>query len=365
MPEYKWPITIKQLIYHTSGIRDYESLQYLSGEHDDQGEHHNEDIMELVARQKVLNFKPGDQYLYCNSGYTLLAIIVERVCGQSIGQFVKDNIFTPLSMNNSFIYEDNRVVVKNRATGYSFLEGQFAVDETLNESTGDGGVFTSVEDFYLWDQNFYDNKIDCPDFLAKMKQIGKLNDGTNAGSNSVSKESGYGYGLSLSTYRGLRTLGHGGAYVGFRARFIQFPDQKFSLILLANFSSIDPTKLCHKIADIFLEKYFTEPPLIESQVGSEKEQRIDHKPRLKGLTDYTGNYYSDELLVTYKLKDINGRLFFAQKKPPTQKPLQLVSEGTFAFEDYILKFTRDSQGKISGFSIDADRSKNIFFKKIL
>jgi len=168
MPEYKWPITIRHLIHHTSGIRDYESLQYLSGEHDDQGEHHNDDIMELVACQKVLNFKPGDQYLYSNSGYTLLAVIVERVCGRSIGQFVKDNIFIPLGMQSTFIYENNRAVVKNRATGYGRVDGHFFVDETLNESTGDGGVFTTVEDFYLWDQNFYDNKIDCPDFIKKM-----------------------------------------------------------------------------------------------------------------------------------------------------------------------------------------------------
>jgi len=364
MPEYKWPITIRHLIHHTSGIRDYESLQYLSGEHDDQGEHHNDDIMELVACQKVLNFKPGDQYLYSNSGYTLLAVIVERVCGRSIGQFVKDNIFIPLGMQSTFIYENNRAVVKNRATGYGRVDGHFFVDETLNESTGDGGVFTTVEDFYLWDQNFYDNKIDCPDFIKKIKQIGKLNNGANAGNQSAGRESGYAFGLSLSAYRGLRTLGHGGAYVGFRARFMQFPDHYFSIICLANLSTINPTELCHKIADIFLDKYFTEPPKGVRQLKTEKQQGRGYNPSLKQLADYAGDYYSDELMVTYVLRNDKGGLIFAQKNPPIIKPLQAVSEDIFTFEDYSLKFQRDPGGKICGFHIDADRSKNIFFKKI-
>jgi CubicO group peptidase (beta-lactamase class C family) len=277
---------------------------------------------------------------------------------------VKDNIFIPLGMQSTFIYENNRAVVKNRATGYGRVDGHFFVDETLNESTGDGGVFTTVEDFYLWDQNFYDNKIDCPDFIKKMKQIGKLNNGANAGNQSAGRESGYAFGLSLSAYRGLRTLGHGGAYVGFRARFMQFPDHKFSIICLANLSTINPTELCHKIADIFLVEYFTEPPKGIRQLETEKQQGSGYKPSQKQLVDYTGDYYSDELKVKYVLRNDKDRLIFVQKNPPTIKPLQAVSEDIFAFEDYNLKFQRDSEGRITGFLIDEERSKNIFFKKI-
>jgi CubicO group peptidase (beta-lactamase class C family) len=255
MPAYEWPIRIQHLIHHTSGVRDYELLQHYGGELSDQGHHRNDDLLELVVRQKGLDFEPGDKYQYSNSGYLLLAVIIERITGKSLGQFAKERIFGPLGMGKTFIFEDNRAIIKDRAIGYSKKTGGgFEVDESLNESTGDGGVYTTLDDFFLWDQNFYGSKIGGPHFIRNMLQVGLLNNGSAAGYEYKGISYQYASGLTLTKYRGLTTLGHGGAYVGFRAFFLQFPKQEFSI------PGVWPKKWPISVSRIFSRRRLRPPP---------------------------------------------------------------------------------------------------------
>jgi len=364
MPEYKWPVTIRHLIHHMSGIREYETLQALGGELTDQGYHTNADIMELIIRQKKLDFQPGEKHEYCNSGYTLLAVIINRVSGKTIGAFAKENIFDPLEMTNTFILEDNRVVVKNRATGYAKIDGQFKVDGTLNESTGDGAVMTTVEDFFRWDQNFYQNRLDCVDFTKTMLSVGRLNDGSDAimsyGGNSFK----YAFGLVRLTYRGLNAFGHGGAYVGFRAHFLQFPDQKTSIILMCNLADINPSALSHKIADIVFEEQFVEPKKEPSQPQSRKTEASSPPLPIKDAADYVGEYHSDEVPVIWTLREKEGKLYFVQPNAPSPQPLQPIEKDIFSYWALQIKFTRAFRGKVDGFMIVSNRLKGMVFNKI-
>lgn len=365
MPQYEWPIKIRHLIHHMSGIREYELLQTLGGELTDQGLHRNDDLLELIARQKGLDFKPGEKFQYSNSGYTLLAVIIERISGKSLGQFVGENIFDPLGMARTVIFENNRSVIKDRATGYFRDKDGYKVDESLNESTGDGGVYTTIDDFFLWDQNFYNNQVGYSELVRDLLQVGRLSDGTPPLLDYHGRRYKYAFGLLLSTYKGLRTISHGGSYVGFRTGYIQFPDQKFSVICLANIANIDPTDLCYGVADIFLKEQYSEKENKEPADSSSEKKVKTELPGLTGkqLEEYVGDYYNDELPALYKLRSLGGKLVFIQKNAPSTEPLKLEKRDTFFYWELRLKFSRSKKGLVNEFNIESNELKGMIFKK--
>ncbi len=245
VPDYGKPITIRHLVHHTSGIRDYVELMMLAGmswEYD----YYEEEIIALIARQKALNFEPGEEYLYSNSGYLLLGQIVQRVSGQSLGDFARERIFESLGMHHTCFYDDFRRIVPNRAIGYTrSSKGGYEIELYKNDLVGNGGVLTSVEDLFLWDQNFYDNRLGGggPGLIEQMHTPGTLNDG---------EELDYAFGLIVGEYRGLRMVSHAGGWAGYRAELIRFPDQRFSVICLSNLANTDPTAMAKRVADLYL-----------------------------------------------------------------------------------------------------------------
>jgi CubicO group peptidase (beta-lactamase class C family) len=257
LPTYDKSITIRHLIHHTSGIRDYLELAYLSGESEDDF-YTPEDSLAMLARQKGLNFVPGDEHLYSNSGYFLLGVIVSRVSGKSLNAFAQENIFKPLGMKSTCFHDDYTMIVKKRADGHTRSETGFKILNTTLNHVGDGGVFTTVEDLFLWDQAFYNNKLG-KELMDLMHQTRKLNNG---------EKLGYAFGLNVSQYRGLKLTAHGGSFVGFRADMIRFPEEKFSVVCLANLDSINPSKLCRQVADIYLADKFTEKKALEKAAES-------------------------------------------------------------------------------------------------
>ncbi len=254
-------VTIRQMLYHSSGIRDYLELMDIAGNPSENDYFTVEDALAIIARQKHLNFPPGDEYLYSNSGYFLISQIIPRATEKSLREWADERIFQPLGMTNTFFLDDLRMIVPNRATGYRRTKGGgFEVDVSKIDLVGDGGVFTKVEDLLIWDQNFYDNKLGGDAVMKEMLTPGVLNDG-------VSQD--YALGLGVSSYRGLDTVGHGGSWVGYRAGILQFPKQKFSVICLCNRRDAQPTALARKIADIYLGEHMTPEP---SSVGVAVEE---------------------------------------------------------------------------------------------
>jgi CubicO group peptidase (beta-lactamase class C family) len=250
IPDYGHTITLRHLIHHTSGLRNNFTLMNLSGQ-TLEGYYDNEDMTALMARQKALDFRPGDEHVYCNSGYVLLAEIVKRISGQSLKQFAQENIFTPLSMNNTQFADDHTRVVKNRVTSYGRnAQGGLRRFLITDDLVGPTGLLSTATDLYRWDQNFYHAQVGGPEFVAQMLEPGRLNNG---------KELHYASGLALGAYRGLRMVWHGGKMFGFRSQMIRFPQQAFSVICLSNQEGFSPARRIQQVADIYLAEAFPEP----------------------------------------------------------------------------------------------------------
>lgn len=358
MPDYGIPITINHLIHHTSGLRDYLSLEEIAGI--PLGFWHQQECLKLVARQHELNFRPGEEYLYSNSGYLLLAEIVARVSGQSLATFAEEKIFKPLGMKNSHFHDDYTKIIKNRASGYfPASRDKFKNFISTFDCVGSGGLYTSVEDLFLWDQNFYHYRVGGRDVVMMVQKPGYLNNG---------QKLKYGFGLELGLYRGLKTISHGGALGGYRAAMIRFPEEKFSVICLSNLSNFKPMKLCLQIADIYLVSDFKEEKKekeLESIKQKKKEKlKTDHVFQItpEELRAYEGSYFSDEIMTTFKLIFKKGHLYLAQTNAP-QSLLRPISKDKFTSSKYEIKFLRDKNKEVVAFILSTARVRNLRFNK--
>ena len=243
IPDYGAPITIRHLIHHTSGLRDFWDLIGQAGRRWDDAYNIN-DVIEAVTKQKDLNCKPGEKHIYSNSGYMLLAVIVQRATGKSLREYAEEQIFKPLGMRHTRFHDDHTSILRNRAFGYVPQNGNdFSVHSINNDLVGAGGLWTTVEDLSLWDANFYTAKVGGRGLIQQIQTPGTVTDGTKID---------YAFGLHIDEYKGLKRVRHGGVFAGYRAEMIRFPDKRFSVALLCNSSSIVPTKIANEIADIFL-----------------------------------------------------------------------------------------------------------------
>src|SRR5215469_4660473 len=208
VPDYGHPITLREMLHHTSGFRDVLGLLDLSGR-SPADLHPKPELIDLVARQKALNYDPGAEYLYSNTNYFLLAEIVSRATKKPFSQFAAENIFIPLHMTHTRFYDDHTLVVPGRVAAYEPApNGGFLVDWSTNfDKVGDGGLMSSVDDLLLWDRNFYNNKLGKGTLIQEMQTSGVLNSG---------KQIAYALGLEIGEYRGLPIVEHNGAMFGYR-----------------------------------------------------------------------------------------------------------------------------------------------------
>jgi CubicO group peptidase (beta-lactamase class C family) len=243
LPVYSAPVTIRHLLHHTSGLRDYIGLMTLGGADIDDVTT-EEEALTTIARQKELNFPPGTEHLYSNSGYFLLSVIVERASGMSLREFAREHIFAPLGMARTHYLGSYDDIVPDRALAYEPKQGGgLRTDISRWLQLGDGAVFTTVEELLLWDANFYDPKVGGASMLTELQTTGTLADG---------KALTYALGLMVDEYRGHRTVSHGGAWGGYRAELLRFPEQHFSVATLCNLGTTNPSALSHRVADVYL-----------------------------------------------------------------------------------------------------------------
>ncbi len=354
-PEYDAPLTIRHFVHHTSGVRDNLTLMALRGEN---YMDHNEvnDVYELIKRQSVLNFAPGERYLYSNSCYFMLAMIIEKAAGESIREFARKNMFEPLGMNNTLFYDDITDLVKNRVFSYQRTDDGFDNLVSRFDLVGSGGVYSTIEDMYLWDQNFDNNKLGKggPEIMDKMQEDGLLNNG---------ESSAYAFGLANGNYRGLRTVGHGGSLAGYRAHFVRFPDQNFSVVILSNRSDGRPGPKAYEVADIILKDEFTEEK--EENEGNQGSQASSssEQPELPemNLNDFVGDYYCQDLDIIYQFTVEDDVLWFAIKNREAAD-MQITGIDQFRGGGIVFRFARQN-GQVSGFEIDAGRVRNLAFTK--
>jgi CubicO group peptidase (beta-lactamase class C family) len=275
-------ITIRQLLHHTGGVRDQWNLLALAGWRLDD-EITDDDVARLLFQQTELNFAPGDQFLYSNSGYTLLAMVVKQVSGKTLPEFARERIFDPLGMSHTHFQDNYGIVVKDRAYSYGRRpDGKYQYVALTYSTVGPSSLFSAVGDLARWDENFYTGEVGGPALLAQMQEKGKLNNG---------KEIEYASGLEIGKYRGLRTVEHAGGAAAYRTNILRFPDQHFSVVVLANAGDLSPTALSFKIADIYLKDRL-QPTPDKPSLGDRPEVTIDPKV----LDAYVGDYeLQDEL----------------------------------------------------------------------
>jgi CubicO group peptidase (beta-lactamase class C family) len=298
VPDFGERITIRQLIHHTSGLRDQWSLLDLAGWREDDVITEG-DILDLVSRQKALNFKPGNEHLYSNTGYTLLAVIVKRVSGQSLREFAEANIFKPLGMTRTHFHDDHTMIVKDRTSAYQPRKGGgLKVSIPVFDTYGATSLFTTVEDMAKWDQNFVDKKVGGDAAMEQMLAPGVLNSG---------KKLTYASGLAVGEYKGLKSVGHGGADAGYRADFIRFPDQRFSVVCLCNFSRANPGSLTRRVADIYLADHLKQQPPREKK-PTVAATSTSGKPSEQELASKAGTYYDRKGEQTIHIEMKDGKL---------------------------------------------------------
>lgn len=243
LPVYEAPITVRHLLNHTSGLRDFVTLLTATDvEYDDVSTPYQ--ALAILVRQRHLNFPPGTEYLYSNSGYFLAAQIVERVSGTTLREFARQRIFVPLGMTQTRYGDDHTEVVAHRATGYSPAEnGTYRVSRPNWEQIGDGGVQTTIGDLLRWDSNFYAPTVGGPDFAKTLQLRGTLSDGTRTH---------YALGLMIGQHNGVEMIHHGGSWGGYRAEIARFPNKRLSVAVLCNAANADASELALRVADLWL-----------------------------------------------------------------------------------------------------------------
>lgn len=240
-PDYGNGITLRHLLTHRSGLIDYENVmpEHLKIPLSDR------DVLWLMREQDHLDFPPGEKFHYSNTGYSLLALIVEVVSGQKFATFLKNNIFQPLSMDDSVAYEPGISVVPDRAFGYAKVKDGFEFsDQSLTSAVlGDGGIYSSVADLFKWDQALYTEKLVSKKMLEQAFTIHSPK--------SDMAGSGYGFGWYLGEYRGAKHIWHYGSTCGFSTKIERFPEEKLTVIILTNRRDANLKGIEQKIADLY------------------------------------------------------------------------------------------------------------------
>jgi CubicO group peptidase (beta-lactamase class C family) len=435
LPDFGDPITVRHLLHHTSGLRDQFELLILAGWRYSLDLITDDDVLQLMARQKDLNFRPGADHVYCNTGYTLLATIVSRVSGQTFRAFTMARLFKPLGMTRTFFRDDHAEVIKGQANGYVPDRDTFRLSVTNFDTAGASSLHTTVEDMARWDHNFTDGGVGGLDFVATLLKKGTLAKGD---------ELPYASGLIHGTYRGLATVGHGGVAAGYRSDYLRFPGVGASVVSACNLSSANPSELNRRVADIWLADKLEPVPAVPGddrptvslsaeelrryeglywvrgtdtyrrfvakngaienvwgqsgtplkavgagvfagrttdfrvEMSADKGRRLTESVRGSSVkpiqyesvepflptavqaAEYSGAYRSDEIDPIYRVDVIDGRVVVRRMKfaAVTLEPLTRdVFRGTIG----TLRFSRGTDGRISGFTISNGRIRGLRF----
>ncbi len=276
LPDLGRPVTVRQLIHHTSGIRDQWELLTMAGWRMDDvitKEH----ILRMMGRQRELNFEPGSEHLYSNMGYTLLAEIVERVGAKPFPAWMKDNVFDPLGMSRTHLHDDHQHVVRDRAYSYGRGgDGEWRNAVLSYANAGATSLFTTAGDLARWLRNYETGQVGGPGFATQMRERGVLNNGDTIP---------YAFAIVRGQQRGRTTWSHGGADAGFRSIVLHIPEARLGVVVLSNEASFNPGRLAAAVADVYLGGT---PPVVQQAPASPTAAAVVVPPRL--LDAYAGLY---------------------------------------------------------------------------
>ncbi len=353
LPDFGPRFTIRSLLHHTSGARDYLTLMSLAGKRDADW-YTDDDVVAMLRRQTAPNFEPGSEHLYSNSGYFLLSQIVKRVTGLTLAEYARDRMFEPMGMRRTHFHDDPTVIVPDRAMGYAPADdGGYRISMTTLPMIGDGGVFTSIEELAAWDRN-----LDAGSLVGGAAFVDAMHDRVAlTGGDTIS----YALGLVHGRHRGLRTVSHGGAFVGYRAASLRYPDEAVSIYTLCNRADADPSGLNLEVGGVVLGARM-EPAVEGPAAGRPERERVDTLSlAVEELRAYEGAYHAEELDAVYRITLDSGalQLHVGNWLDGGMAP---IGEDVFRRGPLTLRFEREA-GRIAGFVLDAGRVRGIRFSR--
>jgi CubicO group peptidase (beta-lactamase class C family) len=351
LPDYGTPLTIRHMLQHTSGLRDWGEVASIAGWPRGSRAHTHDHALDIIKRQKSLNFTPGTQYSYSNSGYNLAAIIVSRVSGMSFAEFSRQRIFEPLGLTRTSWRDDYRRIVKDRAIAYSPAGDDYRLNMPFEDVHGNGGLLTTVGDLLTWNEHFVTPKIGDAAFVALQQEPGRFNDG---------KPHTYAMGLMVRPYKGVPEVAHSGSTAGYRAHLTRFPDQKVSVAVLCNAGNAQATQYAMAVADMYLAGSLQQTPATNTNRG--RPQAKPYAPDPKDLAAYVGSYHSDEAEVAYEVA-LDGDALVIKRRPSTVWRLRPTAKDVFDAPPGDIAFIRGANGAVEQLSLRGSRVFDLRFER--
>jgi CubicO group peptidase (beta-lactamase class C family) len=352
LPDYGAPLTIRHMLQHTSGLRDWGEVAGIAGWPRTSRVHTHAHVLDIVSRQKALNFPSGTRYSYSNTGYNLSAVIVSRVSGKSFAEFSKERIFDPLGMTRTSWRDDHTRVVKDRAIAYSQTQSGFRLNMPFENVHGNGGLLTTVGDLLTWNNNFANPKIGDAGFVNVQEDPGTFPDG---------KPQTYAMGLMVGEHKGVREIAHSGSTAGYRAHLTRFPQQQVSVAVLCNVSSGTATQYAMSVADMYLAGSIKETTTTTGNRRTREQQTFDADP--KDFAAYVGRYYSDEAEVMFEVAIENAALVL-KRRPDTTMRLRPTAKDEFAAQGGSITFIREGGAPAQEISYRGSRVFDLRFKRV-
>ena len=354
LPDFGAVITARQLIHHTGGIRDWPHTMALGGIGFTDVISF-EKILRMLYHQQAINFEPGSEYAYSNTGYNLLARVIEVQSGMTFREYTESRIFGPLGMTSTHFSDDYLEVVPGRAESYAPIADGGGFQRMPNQLTAlaSSSLHTSIDDFIRWMENYETGQVGGEEMLRTMVQRGVLTGGDTLD---------YAHGLSVTDYRGLPTFGHGGSWVGYRTNFVRYPEQNLSIAVFCNVSDCDPAGRARRVAEVFIGDLMgPEPETPEPEADADGPVLSAEQ-----LREYAGSYRSPELDSTYDIEvDADGRLVAGHwRNDPTV--LSPTGDDGFAGDQWFLpevRFVRDDGGRVNGFTVTGTRVRDLIFER--
>jgi CubicO group peptidase (beta-lactamase class C family) len=359
VPDYGERITLRHMITHTSGLRDWGSVAGISGWGRSNRTHDHDHVLDIISRQSALNFPPGQQYSYSNSGYNLLAVVVERASGRSFADFSRERLFEPLGLHDTQWRDDYRRIVPGRSGAYSPAGDGFRINVPIEHVHGNGGLLTTVRDLLTWNEHLRRGTLGS-ELTAEMHTRGVLNDG---------QEIHYAGGLQFGVQNGFPRISHTGSTSGYRAYLALFPEQALSVALLCNVSSANPGALGGQVAAVFLP----DPPATAvagagapagGPPGGQATQPERFAPSPDDLRSYPGVYHSDDAETTLEVGVDDGQLV-VRRRPASRMALSPgTAPDTFGSPLGTIRFIRDDAGRVTELSVSQARVFDMRFQRV-
>lgn len=349
-PDFGTPVTVRQMIHHTSGLREIYSMKAMAG--NPRSGISQFEAQELLKYSEELNFEPGERWLYCNTSYMLLADIIEQVSGQSFEEFMQNRIFQPLGMEDTYIMDIQGETFPDRADSYREDEkyGWVQVYD-VSSAYGQGGFYSSLHDLAKWVGNFRTRQIGSDALHQLIRTPGVLNDG---------ESTGYGFGLFVEDWRGVPRLSHGGSSAGYRSYVAYFPDQELQIITKGNWSGMNSAGIVNALAEQLLGDDL-EPPAVR---GRSREVTEEEPYAFSGsLQRYEGRYYAPELDVYCEIVEEDGKLFI-ENRLFGKRELEPVADREFFGQGVGLLRFQQKNNKVFEFRLDEGRVLNLRFDRL-